>query len=214
MEKLDIHTSDIWIERVHRLGNRKLVRRDRLSNSIVINTSQIFWEIVRNWKILTLGYFRTLAKKPLVSEKKWKELLKNRKDGKISHLQNKTVILKWHKTLHLEKTKEELINTDVYHKSFKLIFSPMNTKFRLISQREKCPNTEFFLVRIFPLSDWIQRDIRGFFWSVFSRIRTEYGEIRSISPYSVRMWENTDERKLRIWTLFTQCISTINAKTL
>ena len=50
---------------------------------------------------------------------------------------------------------------------------------------EKCPNTEFF-------------------WSVFSRIRTEYGEIGSISPYSVRMWENMDQKKLRIWTLFTQ----------
>ena len=37
--------------------------------------------------------------------------------------------------------------------------------------REKCPNTEFFLVRI-------------------SRIRTEYGEIWSISSYSVRMREN------------------------
>ena len=29
--------------------------------------------------------------------------------------------------------------------------------------------------------------IRSFFWSVSSRIRTEYGEIRSISPYSVRI---------------------------
>ena len=46
--------------------------------------------------------------------------------------------------------------------------------------------------------------IRSFFWSVFSRIRTEYGEIRSISPYSVRMRENTDQKKFRIWTLFTQ----------
>ena len=36
----------------------------------------------------------------------------------------------------------------------------------------KCPNSEFF-------------------WSVFSRIRTEYGEIR-ISPYSVRLRENAD----------------------
>ena len=27
------------------------------------------------------------------------------------------------------------------------------------------------------------------FWSAFSRIQTEYGEIRSISPYSVRMRE-------------------------
>ena len=33
---------------------------------------------------------------------------------------------------------------------------------------EKCPYSEFF-------------------WSVFSRIRT-------ISPYSVRMWENTDQK--------------------
>ena len=30
------------------------------------------------------------------------------------------------------------------------------------------------------------------FWSAFSRIRTEYGEIRNISPYSVRMWEKAD----------------------
>ena len=47
--------------------------------------------------------------------------------------------------------------------------------------------------------------IRIFFWSVFSRIPTEYGEILRISPYSVRMWGNTDQKKLHIWTLFTQC---------
>ena len=46
--------------------------------------------------------------------------------------------------------------------------------------------------------------IRSFFLSVFSRIRTEYGEIQSISPYSIQMRENTDQKKLRIWTLFTQ----------
>ena len=40
--------------------------------------------------------------------------------------------------------------------------------------RKKCPHSELFC-------------------SVFSRIRTEYGEIRSISPYSVRMRENTDQ---------------------
>ena len=47
--------------------------------------------------------------------------------------------------------------------------------------------------------------IRSIFWSVFSRIRTEYGDILCIPPYSVRMWENPDQKKLRIWTLFTQC---------
>ena len=45
---------------------------------------------------------------------------------------------------------------------------------------------------------------RSFFWSVFFRIRTEYGEIPRISPYSVQMREHTDQKKLRIWTLFPQ----------
>ena len=36
--------------------------------------------------------------------------------------------------------------------------------------------------------------IRSFFWPVFSRIRTEYGEILRISPYSVQMRENTDQK--------------------
>ena len=31
------------------------------------------------------------------------------------------------------------------------------------------------------------------FWSVFSRIQTEYGVIRSITPYSARMRENTEQ---------------------
>ena len=39
--------------------------------------------------------------------------------------------------------------------------------------REKCPYSELF-------------------WSAFSRIRTEYGEILRIFPYSVRMQENTN----------------------
>ena len=42
-----------------------------------------------------------------------------------------------------------------------------------ISLREKCPYSELS-------------------WSVFSRIRTEYGEILRISPYPVRMRENAD----------------------
>ena len=34
--------------------------------------------------------------------------------------------------------------------------------------------------------------IRSFFWFVFSRIRTEYGEILRISLYSIQMRENKD----------------------
>ena len=32
-----------------------------------------------------------------------------------------------------------------------------------------------------------------FFWSVFSRIWTEYGELLCIYPYSVQMHENMDQ---------------------
>ena len=40
--------------------------------------------------------------------------------------------------------------------------------------------------------------IRSFSWSVFSHMRTEYGKI----------WTR---KKLRIWTLFTQCLCTIGS---
>ena len=43
-----------------------------------------------------------------------------------------------------------------------------------MSLREKCRYSELF-------------------WSVFSRIRTEYGEMRCISAHSVRIRENTDQ---------------------
>ena len=44
--------------------------------------------------------------------------------------------------------------------------------------------------------------IRSFFRSVFSCIRTENGDLRSKSPHSVRIQENMDEKKLRIWIIF------------
>ena len=33
-----------------------------------------------------------------------------------------------------------------------------------------------------------------FFWSVFSRTRTKYKELMHISPYSIRMRKNTDQK--------------------
>ena len=38
---------------------------------------------------------------------------------------------------------------------------------------EKCPNTEYFLVRIFPHSDWIRRDTS--YLSIFSPNAEKYG---------------------------------------
>ena len=46
--------------------------------------------------------------------------------------------------------------------------------------------------------------MRGFFWFVFFRIRTECGDLLRNPPYSVRIQEIMDQKKLRIWALFTQ----------
>ena len=52
--------------------------------------------------------------------------------------------------------------------------------------------------------------IRSFFWSVFSCIRTGYADLRGKSLYSVRLQENTDQKKLRIWTLHAvNCLNTL-----
>ena len=49
--------------------------------------------------------------------------------------------------------------------------------------REKCPYSELF-------------------WSAFSHIRTEYGEILCISPYSVQMPENADQNNSEMDTFY------------
>ena len=48
-----------------------------------------------------------------------------------------------------------------------------------ISLREKCPNKEFFLVRIFPHSNWIRRDTSYLY--VFSPNAGKYGSEKT--PY-------------------------------
>ena len=40
--------------------------------------------------------------------------------------------------------------------------------------------------------------MQSFFWYVFYRIRAQYGDLRSKSPYLFRIQENTDQKKLRI----------------
>ena len=62
------------------------------------------------------------------------------------------------------------------------MFNKMSDKnINTLPSREKCPYSEFF-------------------WPVFSGIRAEYGLIQSISPYLVRMWENTDQKTPNTYT--------------
>ena len=62
--------------------------------------------------------------------------------------------------------------------------------------------TRELLVKMLPLCYWIMVSIATLpekcpyselFWSALSRIWTEYGEIRSIFPYSGRMLENANQ---------------------
>ena len=52
--------------------------------------------------------------------------------------------------------------------------------------------------------------IQSFSWSLFSCIPTEYRDLFHKSLYSVRIQENTDQKKLGIWTLFMQCVINLN----
>ena len=72
---------------------------------------------------------------------------------------------------------------DLRHERFKMKWTLFKSQFWNANDyyyvdgftlRKKCPSSELF-------------------WSAFFRIQTEYGEIRSISPYSVRMRENGDQ---------------------
>ena len=68
-----------------------------------------------------------------------------------------------------------------------------DSKKRISTLREKCPNKEFF-------------------WSVFFRTRAEYGDLfRIYSVFSSSTGKYGSE-KLRIWILFAQCQSRISIK--
>ena len=70
------------------------------------------------------------------------------------------------------------------------------------------PNTgTFYAVEVshYSLNHCVKSvQIQGFFWSVFSCIWTDYVDLLSKWPYSVGIEENTDQKKVSIWTLFTQ----------
>ena len=92
-------------------------------------------------------------------------------------------------------------------KSLKKVISASNNKINIFIFQESYHYT----------SNWFYHcvksvQIRTFFWSVFSRISIECGGLRSKSPYSVRIRENTDQKNLCIWTLLTQCILYIVTK--
>ena len=83
------------------------------------------------------------------------------------------------------------VNTLKFHKGSstqQTIFLGVFWIFFLVDIFEKQQETVQQVVNIFMTS------YSEFFWSLFSLIRTEYEEIPQISPYSVQMRENTDQK--------------------
>ena len=73
-----------------------------------------------------------------------------------------------------------------------------------------CPVTLHLLFKTFHNCHCVKSvQIRRFFWSAFSCICAEFERLRSISQYSVRIQENTDQKNLRVWTLSTQCVDEV-----
>ena len=66
--------------------------------------------------------------------------------------------------------------------------------------REKCPNTEFFLVRIFPHSDWIRRNTPYLF--VFSPNAGKYGPEKLWIQALFTSWIIPDQLRI-IWKNWT-----------
>ena len=96
-------------------------------------------------------------------------------------------------TSHIYQRYKQLLHRKLWYPLLKVtdskrdVFSFINSSFRessskllqalhyylWLSLREKCPNTEFFLVRIFPHSDWIRRDTK--YLSVLTPNAGKYG---------------------------------------
>ena len=95
-EKLDMGTSEIWIERAHRVGEKKHGQVIQIVFQFSSYKNKL--DILRNCKKLkgtNFSIFEDFSKETAsIRKEKWKEVLKNRKDGKISYLQYKTVICK------------------------------------------------------------------------------------------------------------------------
>ena len=89
-------TSEIWIGRAHQVGEKK--RGQERQIVVQSNSQKNKLEILRNCKKVkgtNFSIFEDFSKETAsIRKEKWKEVLKNRKDGKISYLQYKTVCCK------------------------------------------------------------------------------------------------------------------------
>ena len=87
-----------------------------------------------------------------------------------------------------------------------LLFSMLSSLCRSIasfSVRHRRHRLELWLYDL-----WVPQISQDMFEVLFTDIvfQTEYGDVLHKSPYAVQKQQNTDQKELRIWTPFTQCL--------
>ena len=92
----------------------------------------------------------------------------------MSRLQSQYSEITLKRLIHLSLT----FGSEIHKRNFAAFFKKWTLCYLYGPLREKCPYSEFV-------------------WSVISRIRTEYGKMRSISPYLVQMRENRNQNNSR-----------------
>ena len=85
-EKLDMDTGEIWIERAHRVGEKKRGQERQIFVQFISYKNKL--DVLRNCDKLkgtNFSIFEDFSKETTsIRKEKWKEVLKNRKDDKIS----------------------------------------------------------------------------------------------------------------------------------
>ena len=95
-EKLEMDTRNIAILRAHRVGEKSNDKQRALIVQFSFHKDKI--NILRNYKKLKgtkISIFEDFSQETMqIRKEKWKEVLANRKQGKISYLQHRSVICK------------------------------------------------------------------------------------------------------------------------
>ena len=95
-ENLEMDTSNTTIERAHRAGEKSIDKERAIVVQLSFYKDKI--NILRNCKKLKttkISIFEDFSQETIqIHKEKWKEVLANRKHGKISYLQYRSVIFK------------------------------------------------------------------------------------------------------------------------
>ena len=166
--------------------------------------------IGRLWKVSK--YVLILCKTKILRTLKMQHLNSRRVSNRVNFFNvfstfiSFTMVILTHRGMERAFTAQLRYYWDTMHvvTIYVILVSLYIESFSLQTLREKCPNTEFFLVRIFPHSDWIRRDT--LYLSVFSPNARKYGQEKT--PYLGTFHAVKVQAQKEIHTIKSHCGNT------